>query len=75
MQAKLKILKFNRNKRFYHVYLQNNFFRGITVVCSWGTFDSNRGGCKYIFCDNMQEVNLTLDDIKNIRLKRGYRIY
>jgi len=68
-------MQFKKQERYYHVYQQQNFFSGITIVCSWETFDSNRGGNKYIFCDNMQEVNLTLDDIKNTRLKRGYRIY
>ena len=57
-------MQFKKQERFYHVYQQQNFFGGIAIVCSWGTFDSNCGGYKYIFCDNMQEVNLTIDDIK-----------
>ena len=68
-------MQFKKQERFYHLYQQQNFFGGITIVCYWGTFDSNRGGYKYIFCDNMQEVNLILDDIKNTRLKRGYKLY
>lgn len=68
-------LRFKKQERFYHVYQQGNFFSGITVICSWGTFDSRRGGYKYIFCNNMQEALLTLEDIKKTRLKRGYRLY
>jgi hypothetical protein len=68
-------MRFAKQERFYHIYLQHNFFDGITVVCSWGTFDSYRGGYKYIFCDNMQEVDVALQDIKNTRLKRGYKSY
>jgi len=69
------ILKFAKQERFYHIYQQANFFGGITVVCTWGTFDSHRGGYNYIYCDNMQEVDVALEDIKNTRLKRGYKAY
>lgn len=69
------MMQFKKQERFYHVYEQQNLFSGITIVCSWGTFDSNHGGYKYIFCDNMQEVNLILEEIKKTRLKRGYIIY
>lgn len=68
-------LLFKKNERFYHVYLQENFFDGITVVCSWGTLDSKRGNCKHIFCDDMQEVGNKLEEITKLRHKRGYIIY
>lgn len=68
-------LQFRKNERFYHVYLQENFFGGITVVCSWGTFDSRRGNYKNIFCSNMDEVNETLEIIKKTRAKKGYITY
>ena len=68
-------LHFKKQECFYHVYEQGNFFSDITVICSWGTFDSKRGGYKYIFCDNQQEALLTLEDIKSTRLKRGYKPY
>ena len=44
------MIYFKKDERFYHVYLQSNFFGGTTVTCSWGVFDGNRGGYKYIFC-------------------------
>ena len=69
------MLHFKKDERFYHIYLQRNFFDGITIVCTWGTFDSRHGGYKHIFCDNMQEVDVALEDIKNTRLKRGYKAY
>ena len=68
-------LQFRKNERFYHVYLQENFFGGTTVVCSWGTFDSIRGNCKNIFCSNMDEVHDALEVIKKTRAKRGYVQY
>ena len=69
------MMQFKKQERFYHVYEQQNWFGSITIVCCWATFDSNRGGYKYIFCDNMQEVNLILEEIKKTRLKRGYKLY
>jgi len=69
------VLQFRKNERFYHVYLQNNFFGGITIVCSWGTFDSKRGNCKHIFCNDMQEVYNILEEIKKVRQKKGYIPY
>jgi hypothetical protein len=69
------ILKFAKQERFYHVYEQANFFGGVTLVCCWGTFDSNRGGYKYVYCDNIEEIYSTREDIKNTRLKRGYKAY
>ena len=68
-------LCFRKDERFYHIHLQSNFFGGVTVVCSWGTFDSNRGGYKYIFCDNDKEVEDTLNKITKIRTSRGYKSY
>lgn len=67
-------LMFKKAERYYNVYLQENFFDGVTVVCSWGTFDSHRGGYKYIFCDNMAEANISFNQIMNIRRKRGYKL-
>ena len=69
------MLRFKRQERYYHVYEQHNFFGGITVICSWGTFDSKRGGSKSIFCNNQIEVQQLLNDIKQTRLKRGYAPY
>ena len=69
------LLRFAKNERFYHIHLQSNLFGGTTLISSWGTFDSNRGGHKYIFCDNKREVDLALESIKKTRLKRGYSPY
>jgi len=69
------MLQFRRNERFYHIYEQPNLFGGITVIACWGTFDSNRGGSKKIFCDNRQEVDIVLQAIKSTRLKRSYVTY
>ena len=64
-------LQFKKQERFYHVDLQDNFFGGITVVCSWGTFDSKRGNCKHIFCDDITEVNNKLAEIKTLGIRKA----
>lgn len=56
------MLKFKKDDRFYHIHEQHNLFGGITVVSSWGTFDSKRGGHKKIFCDTQIEVNKTIEN-------------
>lgn len=68
-------LRYRKAERFYHVYLQNNFFNGVTVICSWGTFDSNRGGSKQIFCNDAEQINTALQEIDRTRIKRGYKSY
>ena len=65
-------LCFRKDERFYHVYLQSNFFGGTTVICSWGVSDGNSGGHKYIFCDNQQQVDDALKKISKTRNSRGY---
>ena len=50
------MMRFKKDERFYHVYLQGNFFGGTTVICSWGVFDGNRGGYKYIFCNDHENI-------------------
>ncbi len=68
-------LQFRKAKRYYHVHLQHNFFGGITVISSWGTFDSNRGGSKNVYCEDMGEVETVLERVATTRLKRGYVAY
>ncbi len=69
------MLRFKKQERYYHVYEQQNFFGGTTVISSWGTFDSKRGGSKSVFCDNQLEVKQIIQNIKHTRLKRGYVPY
>ena len=69
------LLKFKKLKRYYHLYQQNNLFGGLTLIYAWGTFDSNRGGHKFIFCKNQLELYAQLSKISKIRLARNYRLY
>ena len=69
------MLCFKKQERYYHIYKQQNFFGGITVICRQGTFDSKRGGSKSIFCDNQLELKQIIQNIKYTRLKREYVPY
>ena len=52
----MPVLKFRKLNRYYHLYRQNNLFDGITLICSWGAFDSHRGGHKFILCKNDLDI-------------------
>jgi hypothetical protein len=69
------LLQFKKLNRYYHLYKQDDLFGGITLICSWGTFDSKRGGHKFIFCKNQLELYAQLSKISKVRLMRNYRLY
>ena len=69
----MPVLKFRKLNRYYHLYRQNNLFDGITLICSWGAFDSKLGGHKSIFCKNDLDFNINLGKITKVRLARGYK--
>lgn len=71
----MPVLKFRKHNRYYHLHRQNNLFDGITLICSWGAFDSHRGGHKFIFCKNDLDFNINLGKITKVCLARGYKIY
>ena len=45
------------------------------MICSWGVFDGNRGGYKYIFCDDKEQIDDELQKITKLRMSRGYAPY
>ena len=69
------LLQFKKLNRYYNLYKQDDLFGGITLICSWGTFDSKRGGHKFIFCKNQLELYAQLSKISKVRLMRNYRLY
>lgn len=66
---------FRKNERFYHLHEQRSFFGKTSIICSWGTFDSKRGGSKIITCYNILEIKAKVQNITKIRKSRGYREY
>ena len=71
----MPVLNFRKNNRYYHLHRQNNLFDGITLICSWGAFDSHRDGHKFIFCKNDLDFNIRIGKITKIRFAKGYKIY
>ena len=69
------LLQFKKLNRYYHLYRQDDLFGGITLICSWGAFDSKRGGHKFIACKNKLELYALLGKITKIRLSRKYYLY
>ena len=68
------MIQFRKQERYYNIYEQSNLFGGTTVISSWGTVDSKRGGHKKIFCDSREEVENCILQIRKIRLKKGYEL-
>lgn len=68
------ILRFSKNDRYYNLYQQRNFFDGTSIICSWGTFNSHRGGHKVILCHNNDELAKAISDISKRRKYRGYTL-
>lgn len=68
-------ISFKKNERFYHLYEQMNLFGGISLICSWGTFDSNRGGYKIFIYNDANELKQKINEICKIRKSRGYVEY
>jgi len=66
---------FRKNERFYHLHEQLNLFGGISLICSWGTFDSHRGGHKIFICNNQDELQKKIQEVCKIRKSRGYEEY
>lgn len=69
------LMSFRKNERFYHLHEQRNLFGGISLILSWGTFDNNRGGHKFIFCNNYEELHSQIAKISKVRIARGYLQY
>jgi len=67
--------RFRKNERFYHLHEQKNFFDGVSIICSWGTFDNNRGGSKIILCQDIIELEHAVKNIRKVRKYRWYQEY
>ena len=61
-----------KSPKYYHIHLQPNLFGGVSVIKSWGTFNSKRSGHKIIMCDSEEEAdNVVIATIKR-RKARDY---
>jgi len=68
-------VSFRKNERFYHLHEQMNLFGGISLICSWGSFDSHRGGHKIFIYDDADKLKEKINEIRKIRKYRGYEEY
>ena len=44
----------------------------IDIICVWGRIGGNLGNYKIITCENEEEVDKTIEQVKKTRLSRGY---
>ena len=67
------LMSFKKGQKYYHLHEQINLFGSISLICSWGSINSNRGGHKIFFCRNALELQQRIKGICKIRKYRGYR--
>ena len=66
-------LYWTKDNKYYKLFEQATLFGTIDVVCVWGRIGGNLGGSKIISCDNDEDVELIIDNIKKRRKYRGYK--
>lgn len=70
------LVQYAKDERYYHVHEQETFFTGkVDLICSWGAFDSNKGGHKIFTYCNDEEKQEYLSKIDKQRISRKYKRY
>ena len=69
----MAVKRFYKDHKYYNIYRQKTLFADKTsIICSWGSNNSNRGGHKIFLCESSAEYEETLERIIKRRLYRGY---
>lgn len=63
----------NNTVRYYKASITEDLF-DIIVYCQWGTIGTSRGGTKSYPVENDEQAFQKLDEIKRVRLQRGYEV-
>lgn len=67
-------LSWLKEAKYYNLHIQPNLFGGMSVIKSWGSTVSGRGGHKIIFCESESEIMEIINDVKKKRKYRKYRL-
>jgi len=68
------VLTWNKDGKYYKLQLQTNLFGNTDVICCWGRLGTKRGGYRVISCNNNNEMELVISNIKKRRKYRGYNL-
>lgn len=63
-----------KEHKYYSIFLVKNLFGNIDIFCSWGSMLNNLGNYKIITCSSLEELHLTINSIKKRRKIRGYEL-
>lgn len=63
-----------KGSKYYEAYIQPNLLGEFTIIKSWGSMDSNRGNHKIMFCENQEQLENIIEQIKKRRKYRGYSL-
>ena len=63
----------NNTVRFYKAEITEDLF-DIIAYCQWGTIGTSRGGNKSYPAEKCEQAFQKLDEIKRVRLQRGYEV-
>jgi len=61
-----------KNNRYYKVLLQKTLFNTIDIICVWGRIGGNLGNFNIIPCQNDEDIEFTINNIKKRRLYKKY---
>lgn len=65
-------LYWTNKHKYYKLFEQKTLFGTIDIICVWGRIGGNLGNYKIITCENEEEVDKTIEQVKKTRLSRGY---
>lgn len=65
-------LYWTNQHKYYKLFEQKTLFNTIDVICIWGRIGGNLGNYKIITCENAEEIDKTIEQVKKTRLSRGY---
>lgn len=63
----------DENGRYYHAHLTRDLFGAWTLVASWGSRESRRGGGKRTSLPSLEAAQARLREIDRRRTRHGYR--
>lgn len=65
-------LNWVKGSKYYNLHIQPNLFGGTSVIKSWGSTVSGRGGHKILFCESELEIAEVIKQVLQRRKARKY---
>ncbi len=62
------------SQRYYQLYLEQDLFADWVLIKLWGRRGTKLGGKQQVVCQTYEQALQLIDQIKNIRKRRGYML-